>query len=258
MSDVGLAARVQLCGTFAVEISGRRVDHRFPGRQGRLLFGYLTLFRLQPVSRDNLVDVLWGDSPPAAASSALTVLVSKIRAVVGHGALPGRTELSLVLPEPAGVDVEDAVAALHSAESATAQQDWRRAWTQALTAQLVTRRPLLPDADAPWAEAWRRRLGDVHVRALECYATACLRLAGPELRGAVRAARELVDIAPLRETGHRLLMQSLAAEGNVAEALAAYQRLRTALREQLGVDPCQAAQDDYLRLLSRDRRTPTS
>jgi DNA-binding SARP family transcriptional activator len=74
----------------------------------------------------------------------------------------------------------------------------------------------------------------------------------------VRAARELVDIAPLRETGHRLLMQSLAAEGNVAEALAAYQQLRTALREQLGVDPCRAAQDDYLRLLSRDRRTPTS
>jgi DNA-binding SARP family transcriptional activator len=249
MSDAGLATRVQLCGAFAVELAGRRVDHRLPGRQGRLLFGYLTLFRLQPVSRDHLVDALWGESPPPAASSALNVLISKVRSVVGPGVLHGRTELSLALPEPAGVDVEDAVAALHAAESATALEQWRRAWTQALTAQFVTRRRFLPEAQAPWAEAWRRKLDDVHVRALECYATACLRLGGPELAGAERAAYELVDLAPLRETGYRLLMQALAARGNVAEAVAAYQRLRTALRDQLGVDPCRAVQDDYLRLL---------
>jgi SARP family transcriptional regulator, regulator of embCAB operon len=44
-------ARVQLCGTFAVELFGRRIDNKLPGRQGRLLFAYLTLSRLQPVSR---------------------------------------------------------------------------------------------------------------------------------------------------------------------------------------------------------------
>jgi hypothetical protein len=37
--------RVQLCGTFAVELSGRRVDEAFPGRQTQLLFSYLVLFR---------------------------------------------------------------------------------------------------------------------------------------------------------------------------------------------------------------------
>jgi DNA-binding SARP family transcriptional activator len=92
-------------------------------------------------------------------------------------------------------------------------------------------------------------LDDVHAHALECYATACLRLGGPELPAAERAARTLVEIAPLRETGHLLLMQALAARDNVAEALAVYERLRTALREQLGVDPCQAVQDGYLQLL---------
>jgi DNA-binding SARP family transcriptional activator len=243
------SARVQLCGAFVVELDGARVEQRLPGRQGRLLFAYLTLFRLQPVPRDALVDVLWGDDAPPAASGALNVLVSKVRSAVGPGVLRGRSELSVVLPEPAHVDVEDAMAALHAAESAVALQDWRRAWSPALTAQFVARRPFLPETDAPWSQAWRRRLDDVHAHALECYATACLRLGGPELPAAERAARTLVEIAPLRETGHLLLMQALAARDNVAEALAVYERLRTALREQLGVDPCQAVQDGYLQLL---------
>jgi SARP family transcriptional regulator, regulator of embCAB operon len=90
----------------------------------------------------------------------------------------------------------------------------------------------------------------VHARALECYATACLRLGGAELPGSTRSARELVDLAPLRETGHLLLMQALAAQGNVAEALAVYERLRVLLRDELGVDPGQAVQDAYAELLA--------
>ena len=67
---------------------------------------------------------------------------------------------------------------------------------------------------------------------------------------AERAARELLEVAPLRETAHLLLMQALAARGNVAEALVAYERLRALLREALGVDPCRAAQDTYAGLLA--------
>ena len=74
-------------------------------------------------------------------------------------------------------------------------------------------------------------------------------LGGTELHGAERAARELVDVAPLRESGHLLLMRALAASGNVAEALAAYERLRILLREELGVDPGEAVQEEYVRLL---------
>ena len=249
MQGASDAARVQLCGAFTVELAGRRVNQALPGRQGRLLFAYLTLSRLQPVPRDVIVDALWGGSPPPAAASALTVLVSKVRAGLGPDLLRGRSELTVALPEPAYVDVEDAFAALHAAESALARQDWRKAWAPALTAQFVTRRRFLPEAEQPWADPWRRRLADVHVRALECYATACLRLGGAELPGAERAARELLEVAPLRETGHLLLMEALAARGNVAEALAAYERLRVLLRESLGVDPCRAVQDTYAQLL---------
>ena len=83
MADEPGPTRVQLYGTFAVELSGWRVDQALPGRQGRLLFSYLVLFRSQRVPRDSLADALWDDSPPAAASAALNVLISKIRAALG-------------------------------------------------------------------------------------------------------------------------------------------------------------------------------
>jgi SARP family transcriptional regulator, regulator of embCAB operon len=133
-------ARVQLCGTFAVDLLGRRIDNILPGRQGRLLFAYLALSRLQPVSRSTLIDALWGDDRPADAGGALSALISKTRGVVGGDVLRGRTELTLALPEPAHVDVEVALAMLHTAESAVAVGAWRRAWAPALSA-LVRRTP---------------------------------------------------------------------------------------------------------------------
>jgi SARP family transcriptional regulator, regulator of embCAB operon len=242
-------ARVQLCGPFAVELSGRRVDNLLPGRQGRLLFAYLAVSRLLPVSRNSLIEALWGDAPPADASGSLSALISKTRAVVGGDVLRGRTELILALPEPARVDVEVASSMLHAAESAVAIGDWRRAWSPAKSALDIAQRTFLPEAEGPWVDVWRRRLADVRIRALECYANACLELGGTELPGAERAARELVDAAQFRESGHLLLMRALAARGNVAEALAAYERLRILLRDELGVDPSEAVQYEYVRLL---------
>jgi DNA-binding SARP family transcriptional activator len=181
---------------------------------------------------------LWGDNPPAAASAALNALISKVRAAVGPDVLQGRGELSVTLPEPAHVDVEVAASALHAADSTVALQDWRRAWSPALAALFVARRGLLPEADAPWAESWRRRLADMQARALECYASACLQLGGPELPGAERAARELLEVALLRETGHLLLMQVLAARGNVAGAQGSSStRSPTATRPGSTVEP---------------------
>ena len=43
--------------------------------------------------------------------------------------------------------------------------------------------------------------------------------------------------APYRESAHRLLMEVLAARGNRAEALQAYEALRRRLREDLGTAP---------------------
>jgi DNA-binding SARP family transcriptional activator len=69
-------------------------------------------------------------------------------------------------------------------------------------------------------------------------------------------ARQLIELAPYRETGHRILIEALERRGNVAEALLAYDRLRVLLRDELGVAPSRAVQDVHRRLL--DQRTTTS
>lgn len=74
-------------------------------------------------------------------------------------------------------------------------------------------------------------------------------LGGTELTAAVRAG-QLTRLAPLRESGYRYLLQALAAQDNVAEALAVYQELSECLRDQLGVSPSPASRELYQKLLA--------
>jgi SARP family transcriptional regulator, regulator of embCAB operon len=241
--------RIQLCGRFVLELDGRRIDAQLPSRQGRLLFAYLALNRDRPATRDELVEALWPYATPAAAPAALTVLVSKVRAAVSAHVLYGRSELRLNLPPDARIDVEDALAAVHEAQSAIALRNYKRAWGPALRAQFIARRRLLPEHDTPWLDEWRQRLDDVHDRALEAYAASCLGIGGTEVPGAERAARTLIERSPLRETGYALLMDALAAQGNVAEAMRIYDRARTTLDQELGITPGRAIQEAHARLL---------
>ena len=77
-----------------------------------------------------------------------------------------------------------------------------------------------------------------------------LGIGGTELAAAVRAGRQLTRLAPLRESGYRYLMQALAAQGNLAEALGVYSQLCECLRDQLGVSPSPATRELYQRLLA--------
>jgi SARP family transcriptional regulator, regulator of embCAB operon len=80
-------------------------------------------------------------------------------------------------------------------------------------------------------------------------ARACLGIGGAELDTAERSARTLIERAPYREPGHRLLMETLAARGNDAEALVVYEHLRARLREDLGASPSRETQALHRRLL---------
>ena len=106
-----------------------------------------------------------------------------------------------------------------------------------------------PAEESAWIDEGRSRLGELHWRALEAYAQAGLGLGGTELAAAVRAGRELVRREPYRETGHRLLMNALAREGNTAEALRVYDDLRTRLRDNLGAAPSAETQELHKQLL---------
>jgi DNA-binding SARP family transcriptional activator len=225
--------RIQLCGRVAVSVDDRRVEDGMPGRQGRLVFVYLVLNRLRPVAREELVEAVWA-SPPNAADAAVRSLLSKLRPALWTDALDG-TRLSV--PDESWIDVEAAREAAHRAESAAALEEWVRAWSAAQVALFAARRGFLPGEDAPWIDEQRRELEQLRLRALECYSAAGLGLGGTELAAAERGGRELIGLAPYRETGYRFLMQALAAQGNVAEALRVYDDLRQRLRDELGIAP---------------------
>ena len=91
------------------------------------------------------------------------------------------------------------------------------------------------------------------MRGLECFAAARLGLGGPTLPQAEECGRRLIELAPYRESGHRILMEALEQRGNVAEALLVYERLRVLLRDELGIAPSPAVQRVYRRLLDEAR-----
>jgi SARP family transcriptional regulator, regulator of embCAB operon len=248
--------RIQLCGRLVAELNGRRVEEELPGAGGRLLFAYLVLNRFRRVGRDELLMAVYGEEATPDYQPRLSVLLSKLRRVVGPVFLAGRSELELLLPPGAFVDVEAALEAAHRAESHIAKGEWAEAWGPAGVAYHVASRPLLQGQDRPWLEEWRRRLDDVRLRGLECFAAARLGLGGAALSQAEECARRLIELAPYRETGHRILIEALERRGNAAEALLAYDRLRVLLRDDLGIAPSPTVQGIYRRLLDETTTTP--
>ncbi|MEA2220868.1 MAG: family transcriptional regulator, regulator of embCAB operon [Solirubrobacteraceae bacterium] len=236
--------------------SRSRLEAGIRGRQARLLFAYLVLHRARAVRRDELVDVLWPDEAPASPDGALNTLLSRLRKALGDGAIAGRSDLRLVLPAGASVDVESAFAAIERTERALERADWAEASAAADVALEVAERGFLPEVGAGWAEDERRRLEEVRLRALECVASCGLALGGARLSATERAARRLIEAAPYRETGHRYLMQALAERGRVAEALRVFDDVRRLLQAELGAPPSAGLRALHERLLSEQAIAP--
>jgi DNA-binding SARP family transcriptional activator len=250
--------RIQLCGRLVVTLDGQRIEDALPGSKGQLLFAYLVLNRFRRIDRDQLLTGVYGEEATPAHHPRLSVLLSKLRRVVGPDLLAGRSEIDVVLPRDAFIDVEAALEALHRAESHVAHGEWADAWGPSGVAYHVASRPLLQGHDRTWLEEWRRRLEDVRLRGLECFAAARLGLGGPTLPQAEECGRRLIELAPYRESGHRILMEALERRGNVAEALRVYDRLRVLLRDELGIAPSPAVQSVYRRLLGETVPRPTA
>ena len=57
------------------------------GARQRALLAFLLLHRNQVVTRERLIDALWGERPPATAANALQVAVHGLRKLLGHDRL---------------------------------------------------------------------------------------------------------------------------------------------------------------------------
>jgi len=235
-----------------VLLDGEQRAGELRGLQARALLAFLVFERHRPVDRYDAIEALWGEHPPAAAAEALRALLSNLRRALGRERLVGREELRLRLPDRIWVDVEVAARAVHDAESAVALEQWPRAWITAHVAMNIAGRSLLPRWSGSWIEERRLDMERTRLRALEALAATGVGLGGTELSTAKRAARTLIDTDPYRESGHRFMMQALALEGNTADALLVFERLRTRLRDDLGIAPS----EETLRLHSKLLQAP--
>jgi DNA-binding SARP family transcriptional activator len=229
--------RIDLCGRLAVEIEGRALQARLPGRQGRMLFAYLAANRARPVSRDELMGALWPDRAPADPGAALSTLLTRLRQSLGTGVLTGRHELSLQLPPGTSIDLEVMEDRAARAERRLSANDARGALHAGREALALAEQRLLPEFREPWVEERRQQVDELRAALLDVCARAGLMLGGHELTAAERAARALVAHNPYRESGYALLMEINAARGDVAEALRVFDGIRLLLRDSLGVLP---------------------
>ena len=242
------AARVRLCGELAVEQDGERLDERLPSRQARALFALLVLERDRAIGRDAIADALWPDVAPRSRDGSLRALLSGVRRVFGPDSIEGRENVRLVLPEGTSVDVEEASASLAAAESSLERGDHQAAARAARRAAALTAQELLAGLNAPWIDERRAEQRELSLQALEIEARAAL--AGPARR---RPSGPRAHSSRRRRTASRptaLLMEALAARGNLAEATLAYDRLRTLLRDELGTTPAPALVALHDRLLA--------
>lgn len=248
--------RIYLTGQVALEHGERLItEDAFPGRQGRLAAAYLIVNRHRPVTRAELVDVLWSGEPPPESDAAISAILSKLRTALRAVGLPNAIEarsavIRVALPAGAWVDTEAAANALDEAEGALREGASARAWACANVAVTIARRPFLPDHEAAWIEARRTWQRSVLMRGLECLARAS-EDAG-QMALAVEHIAAVIELVPFRESAYCDLMRLHHRMGNRAEALRVYERCRQLLREELGADPSPQTMGVFLAILREE------
>jgi predicted ATPase/DNA-binding SARP family transcriptional activator/tetratricopeptide (TPR) repeat protein len=249
--------RIAVLGPLAMwAADGTPLDAR--GVRLRGLLARLALSAGRPVSVETLVDGLWGSEPPSA--NALQSLVSRLRA-----SLPVTESSVSVQSGPAGYTLTigpDCVDALQF-------EDLVRRGRGLLASDPEQAHTLLTQADRLWRGEALTDLRDLPFAAIEANRLAELRLAAAEdlaeaaiacsyARDVIADLESLAVAHALRERVHELLIRALYADGRQAEALAAYERVRTTLADELGADPGIRLRDLHVAVLRGDSVDPAA
>jgi DNA-binding SARP family transcriptional activator len=222
-----------------------------PSAKPRALLALLLLNRNRVVSTSELVDELWGDSPPETAAKALQGYVSQLRKALGAGRLETRPPGYLLRVEDGELDadrfrelVADGRRLLEGGDPKAASERLREAlglWQGPALAD-VGREPFGRDAAA--------RLEQERLAALEDRIEADLALG--RLADLVPELEALVAREPLRERLRALLMLALYRSGRQADALERYRETRRAFVDELGIEPGEDLQELERAILRHD------
>jgi DNA-binding SARP family transcriptional activator/regulation of enolase protein 1 (concanavalin A-like superfamily) len=247
--------RVQLMGGLRALGDSRELT-RFRTQKTGVLLAYLAYYRRRSHPREALIDLLWPEADPGAASNSLSQALSSLRHQleppgVPTGAVLVANRASVRLnPEAVTTDTEEFEAALHAAASAGSHPERMRWLAQAVD---LYRGELLAGYYENWVLEQREWLAESYFQALS-QLLALLEQAG-DLPHALEYARQGVLADPLREEARRDLMRLYAAVGQPGAALRQYGELERLLEQELATAPAAAtcALAEEIRRLSRSR-----
>lgn len=241
-----VALEIRVLGPIELVVDGQAIP--LTATKVRALLALLALEAGTSVSAETLADRLWHGSPPASAASVLRTYVSQLRKALPDGRLQRSGNgyvLHLDVHELDATRLEVAVARAAMPGVAPAQ-----AVVFLREALSLWRGPPLRELDDGASTAEAVRWDSCRWAALEAWADASLQL-GHHEHVATELAAAAID-QPLREQLVARLMLALYRCGRQAEALAAYERLRRALLDELGLDPSPELQRLQTRILEQD------
>jgi DNA-binding SARP family transcriptional activator len=217
------------------------------GRQQRKLLAIMLLHSGEAVSSDRLIDELWEGKPPETAAKALQGYVSSLRKQLGAEAVEtvgAGYRLQVAAEDLDTHRFEELLAEARPLERAPAAAKLREALA-------LWRGPALADfAYDDFARNEIDRLDELRLAGIERRID--LELALGHHDDLVPELEALVHAYPLRERLRGHLMVALYRSGRQAEALDAYRDARTALRDELGLEPSEELQALQRRILDHD------
>jgi YVTN family beta-propeller protein len=222
------------------------------GAKQRALLALLLVNANHVVSRDRLIEELWGEQPPETAVQSVQVYVSRLRKLLPPGTLLTRAPGYLLEIEPDELDLRRFERLLADGRNAIGAGDPEHAAAVLHEALALWRGPVLAEfAFEPFAQTEIGRLEDLRLAAVEERLEADLALGRhADLIGELEA---LIAEHPYRERLRAQLMLALYRSGRQAEALEAYQHARRALVDELGIEPSEELQELEKKILTHDK-----
>jgi DNA-binding SARP family transcriptional activator len=233
---------VHLLGGASFSVNGVVVKSDL-GPAGRLLACYLFEFFGRVHRRERLADLFWGDTDPDKARSALNTAIWRFRKILDLGAKGTARRLitignDVILEESQSIHVDT-----HQIQQAYAlvpkppnsgvltEHD-----EQEISAAVECYAgPFLEGYDNDWVLQERERLHCLFVRSTFELMRAAARRG--EYERALDYGRRILATDPLRENTQRDVILLLVLNGQRAEAIRAYRRLKELLRTELNIDP---------------------
>jgi predicted ATPase/DNA-binding SARP family transcriptional activator len=242
-------AQFSLLGPLSVSSNGEPIA--LGGQKRRALLAVLLLEANQAVSRDRLIDALWGEEPPDTARNTIQVYVSQLRKLLPEGMLETAPPGYRLTVDTDAIDLFEFVRLSEEGRTALSTGDAARAADTLRNALALWRGA--PLADLPWepfAQAEIVRLEELRLTAQEDRIDADLALGRHgQLVGELEG---LVAEHPLRERLRAQLMLALYRSGRQADALAVYQRARRTLVDELGIEPTESLRQLERAILAHD------